>query len=471
MSARMPQSRVDGKSDDLARSDADVELGLDPFPTDALPEELADLTRALAESMQIDERAIALPGLAVLASAVGSTANLRLKSDWVVPAIIWVGTVAPPGYGKTPSLRRVLTPVQALERERVDAHRAACSSARERDDGSTPHLESVVVSDTTIEALFSRLIDCPRGLLSIQDELLAFFGGFDRFNSGKRVEESRYNSLWSGCEVSIDRKLDGPIRLFEPRLSLVGNLTPAGIRQLASSHTGTGFAARFLLAWMPPRASRRWVDEEEAGTACANRWDSFVRSSYATGSEGESLLVELSNEARDVWIEFYERNGEAINGLAEDDPLRAAFSKLDDQAARIALVLHRAEPCASPALLSAQVLGRAVRIADWSAREAGRIQARLSAEPPLERLEFRVMEELRRQSNSHSLRGIYRALGVSKDEGERAAKALEAKGLVALGFRQTSTKGGRSTRWVTTPGLAPGMAVPLDVGSAQMEEL
>lgn len=64
-----------------------------PYPVDSLPEPLRGFVRGGAESIGCDPTYIALPLLAVCASAIGNTMRLRLKDGWDVPAILWVAII------------------------------------------------------------------------------------------------------------------------------------------------------------------------------------------------------------------------------------------------------------------------------------------------------------------------------------------------------------------------------------------
>ncbi len=73
--------------------------------------------REAASSLGCDNSFVVLPLLAGLASAVGNTRRVRLKTDWPEPAIIWAVIVGESGSLKSPALKQALAPVAKRERE------------------------------------------------------------------------------------------------------------------------------------------------------------------------------------------------------------------------------------------------------------------------------------------------------------------------------------------------------------------
>jgi hypothetical protein len=60
-----------------------------PFPIEALPGPLGDFVREGAAALGCDPAYLALPALAVAASAIGNARVLRLKRGWDEPSVIW----------------------------------------------------------------------------------------------------------------------------------------------------------------------------------------------------------------------------------------------------------------------------------------------------------------------------------------------------------------------------------------------
>ncbi|MFN8992810.1 MAG: DUF3987 domain-containing protein, partial [Pseudomonadota bacterium] len=176
-----------------------------PFPSEALPKAAADLVRAGAGSMQVDEAMLAPLALAAMSSAVGNARSIALHASWREPAVLWSVVVAPSGSGKSPALELITRPAERRDAEALREHREATKQhasemalheramrAWERGSGKgnlaatpatapeAPVCERYLTNDVTLEGLAAMLAASPRGLLLACDEMAAWFGSFGR---------------------------------------------------------------------------------------------------------------------------------------------------------------------------------------------------------------------------------------------------------------------------------------------------
>jgi hypothetical protein len=164
-----------------------------PFPVVTLPSPLDRLMTEGATAIGCDPAFVALPVLAVAASAVGNSRTIRLKRGWDEPSIVWSAIVADSGALKSPAYALVINPLARLQRRLLEEYKAAVARYDEElqdwkdrkkefdkgegdDPGEKPEpsvYERVFVSDITIEKLSEVLEDNPRGVLVARDELSA----------------------------------------------------------------------------------------------------------------------------------------------------------------------------------------------------------------------------------------------------------------------------------------------------------
>jgi hypothetical protein len=76
------------------------------FPVVAFPEPIRAYVSQGALALGCDPAYLALPALAVAASAIGNTRTIRLKRGWEEPAIVWSAIVGDSGTLKSPAYRR-----------------------------------------------------------------------------------------------------------------------------------------------------------------------------------------------------------------------------------------------------------------------------------------------------------------------------------------------------------------------------
>jgi hypothetical protein len=245
-----------------------------PFPVDAIPQPVQDYIVQGARALGCDPAFLALPALAVLASAIGNTRVIRLKRTWTEPSIVWSAVVAESGTLKSPAFRKVVghlfhiqtefwADYQAKEKEYrklLEEFRAARRRADEPEDigGLTPEpprARRVVCNDSTIEKLAELLEDNPRGLLVARDELAAWVGSFSRYKGSQGgTDLPNWLELFHAGFLSIDRKTGDRKTIIVPRasVSVTGGIQPATLgRVLTPSSWIRGCRPAF--SWPCPR--------------------------------------------------------------------------------------------------------------------------------------------------------------------------------------------------------------------------
>jgi hypothetical protein len=457
--------------------DAD-DLSFRPFPLDALPGPIQSLVAAGAQAIGCDPSYLALPLLVALASAVGNTRRLELKRGWCVPPILWGVIIGESGTCKTAALRLVLKPIRERQRRALERHAEAMKQYRadrirwERDmvawkkrggglppaEPEEPRAERVIVSDTTVEALAPILLANPRGLLLARDELAGWIGSFDRYaNRGKTSADSaNWLSMFNAESIIVDRKTGTPRTIHVPQaaVSVVGGIQPAILRRaLGREHRENGLLARLLLT-CPPQRPKHWTEDDinpSAEAELARLFDRLYELQPAVGDDGEPrpVLVHLSDEAKSVWVSYYNAHAAEQADLTGD--LASAWSKLEEYAARLALVVHyvrwAAGDVANETRLDAASMNAGIMLTNWFKHEARRVYATLD-ETDLEREQRELTQWIERRGGTVTVRDVQRGLRRLRGPGaaEAALESLVEAGLGRWEDIPSGQQGGRPSR-------------------------
>lgn len=94
-----------------------------PFPLEIFPHQLQKFARDVARSVGCPVDLVAVPMLAVAATAIGASRAIEPKRGWRESARIYVAIVAPPGSGKSPAESAVTQPVYGLQNKYKASHR------------------------------------------------------------------------------------------------------------------------------------------------------------------------------------------------------------------------------------------------------------------------------------------------------------------------------------------------------------
>lgn len=480
------------------------------FPVDALPEPIREFVATGAKAVGCDAAYIALPLLCVLANAIGASRRLRLKVGWEAPAILWAVIIGESGTAKSPAFRLALKAIR--ERENLALARYAELVARYEDeltlyrkpvaqpDGEPnaasdpllkpvplpkplpPRAERFIVSDTTVEALAALLVGNLRGVLLARDELAGWIGSFDRYINGKGGGDvSHWLSMHNGDRICVDRKTGNHPTIAVPQacVSITGGIQPGILdRALGVEHRESGLAARLLLAY-PPRHAKQWTESEidpAVEAAVARVVNRLYELQPAIDMPGKytPVFATLSAEAKAVWIEFYDAH--AMEQATLHGELAAAWSKLEEYAARLALVIHYARWAAaelsadwaaveaalfaghetagipvgddanrlsaSPNVIDAESIGAAVRLVEWFKYEAKRVYSMLG--------ESSEATERRRLTDWIAGKGG----SVTERDTQRGCRWLSASGRAEAALQDLSRRG--LGIWESSPRDRPG---------------
>jgi hypothetical protein len=447
-----------------------------PFPLCCLPPPLDEFVRQGALALGADPASLALPVLATVAGAIGNSRVIRIKRGWLEPCVVWAAVVGESGTLKSPAWHLAVRPLHHKQKILYDEHKTALDKffddmasyeedrkkkkplTRAKPKKPAP-LRHLLVSDSTIEKMAEILEDCPRGTFLARDELAAWLTSFQRYK-GKAGGSDLHNWLeaFHGRMWKIDRKTGTRTTLVIPRpaVSVAGGVTPGVLRQvLSQEYLDAGLAARLLFA-MPPAPAKKWRDlelEPEIEKAYEELLDQLLGLEGELADKGDRvpLAVGLSREAREVWIEFYDRWG--LEQSAVEGELAAAYSKLEAYAARLSLVCHvvSRELQGGPRLeeVGPESVQAGCALCWWFANETRRIYSMLS-ESPAERQARRLVEMIRARGGRITVKELQNSNSRkwrTADEAESALEELAKAGMGEWQERPAGPRGGRPSRW------------------------
>ena len=451
-----------------------------PFPTEALPEPVRGFVVNASKAILCDSSYLALPLLTAIASAIGTTRRLELKRGWSAPPIIWGAIVGESGTSKTPAFMKVMRPIRERQRKALERHaeamkhyanelshweKAYAAWKRSKDTAEEPPekpvpppCERYIVSDTTVEALAPILLANPRGLLLARDELTGWIGSFDRYaGKGKAgADSANWLSMFNAESVIVDRKTGIPPTIYIPQAAMCvcGGIQPGILkRALGDEHRESGLAARVLMTF-PVRKAKQWTEADidpKAEAELVRLVDRLFDLQPTTDEDGEArpVLVRLHSDAKKAWIEYYNAHGIEQADMAGE--LAAAWSKLEEYPARLALVVHfirwAAGEISDERQLDVISMKAGITMVTWFKREARRIYAMLAETNDDERIR-RLVEWIRRKGGTASARETQQGCRWLKEPGvaEEALAELAKAGRGVWQDSQASPRGGRPAR-------------------------
>jgi 5S rRNA maturation endonuclease (ribonuclease M5) len=475
---------------------ADAEVVLEPertelshsefqaFPVEVLPNPVREFVDSTAKSIGCDPSCIVLPLLTLLGSAIGNTRRLRLKPGWDVPPILWTLLVGKSGSSKTPAWSKVMELLVPFEKKadkqyrralegyqnQLDLHRRdkkKLNNSQSTDSEDTasqskpvrPKPRRYSVTDTTVEALAMLLHENDRGLLLARDELAGWISSFDKYSKGgSSSDASSYLSMFNALPLQVDRKTGELQSIYVPHAAVCisGGIQPTVLqRVVGTAHRENGLLARFLFTF-PPQNKKRWTDVGvDLGKikAVQDVLEKLYDLPFGTDDVGDAVpkIVQLSLDAKKAFIDYFDEHADEQLGL--DDDLSAAWSKLEEYPARLALIIHLSRWAANEAVnvdvdeVDESSMQAGITLAKWFCEETRRVYD-LIDQSEAEEQQAKLVDWIRNNGSSVTSRDVQRGIrSIKKNEdAENALEALVKNGIGYWKDLPPGTRGGRPTR-------------------------
>jgi 5S rRNA maturation endonuclease (ribonuclease M5) len=413
-----------------------------PPPLSLLPTALQDFVHAAAESLNVDHSYIFLPLLAAIGTAIGNSRSALLKRGFIQAPNIWTAIIGRSGSLKSPSIETACFAIMEHERELDRQNRQAKEKYSEDlaqwesqkkplrgDKPDPPVILTCQMDDLTLEALATRL-EPPnrRGILVAKDELSHWFESFDQYRNQKGSDVSRWCSLHTGVQFGIDRRTDNRHqRLWLPRICITGGIQSKVLKRLLTEDFfERGLPARFIFA-APPFRQVRWTDAiisddlmQRVRKLFEELW--LLQPEKDDHGQPAPVLLRLSGEAREQYIDFFNECGET--GAESDEREAAAWSKLTGYAARFAL-LGQVLCDQAAEKITGEIMSSACDLARWSGNEAVRVYGQFS-ETKEEREQRELVEFVQRRGGEVTVRETMMNFWPLKNQRDEIEKRFDA---------------------------------------------
>ncbi len=249
-----------------------------------------------------------------------------------------------------------------------------------------PIIPRLLYTDATPEALAYELAkQWPSGGV-VSAEAGIVFGGHGMGKDSVMRNLGLLNILWDGGHLNIDRRTSESFTVGNARLTMALQVQEATLRSFFDRSgdlaRGSGFLARFLIAWPESTQGHRSFTEAPAdwpALAAFNQRIKEILTHTVSINEAGILnpqLLSLSPQAKDVWITFHDAIERQLANGGELYDVRDVASKAADNAARLATLFHVFE--GTHGAISAAAFRSASRIVAWHLHEARRFFGELA---------------------------------------------------------------------------------------------
>lgn len=275
---------------------------------------------------------------------------------------------------------------QLAKENRPTFEAEAALRSLENEKRDPPRIPRLLYNDATPEALGHALAHkWPSGGI-VSAEAGSVFGGHSMGKDSIMRTLSLLNVLWDGGSTRIDRRTSESFTVKGARLTAALQIQAPTLRDfLARSGDlarGSGFLARFLIAWPESTQGGRLYTEAPANwpalAAFNRRIAALLTQPVPITEEGtlEPAMLALSPEAKGLWIAFHDMIEGELAGGGELETIKDVASKVADNAVRLAALFHVFSEGAGP--ISAEAFTSASWVVTWHLNESKRFFGELA---------------------------------------------------------------------------------------------
>ncbi len=400
-----------------------------PYPVDGLPPMLRDAVREAQAFVQAPMALVACSALAALSVAAQGLVNVRRDRHLIGPVSLYLLAVADSGERKTtcdsifsPALRKwesgqltqmaselasqeaALAAFDAKKAGVLDAiktkRRRSQDTAKEEDELDALAHEApqpvivprLLYADATPEALAHALATGwpTAGVLSA--EAGAVLGSHCMGQDTILRYLALLNVMWEGGEFQVDRRSKPSFQLRHRRLTVGLMAQPDAMRgfmdRAGNLPSGTGFIARFLIAWPASTQGTRAYRLAPTAMPAVERFElritELLDTPLSTDMQGglTPIVLDLSPAGHAAWVRLHDRIEEGLGSGGAYQAVRDVAAKAAENVARLAALFHVLEHGPAGTIGVEHVLG-AEEVVCWHLHEARRLLAEIDTPPAL----------------------------------------------------------------------------------------
>lgn len=388
-----------------------------PYPIDALPNGIREAVKEVLEFTQCPPALAVCSALSALSLAGQHLANVRRAEGLTSPVSLYTLAVAESGERKTSVDKHFTTAISEWERNQAELAKPEVrkyhvdhQSWQMQFEGLKQKIKDTAKNQKPTEALTLQLHDlkdhepiAPRvprliygdvtpeqltyslakgwpsaGVLSSEAGIV--FGSHGMNGDSAMRNMSQINVFWEGGTLNIDRRTSESYKIQDARLTMglavQADTVKAFFDNSKQLARGTGFAARFLIAWPESTQGKRLYKEPPKAWPHLSSFNARITDlldQMPTLNENggiEPKMLDFRPDAKKAWIDFHDEVERELRQDGTMSDLKDVASKAADNVARIAALFYLFEY--SEGGISKEFVESAAVIVTWHLYEAKR---------------------------------------------------------------------------------------------------
>lgn len=468
----------------------------EPYPADALPDTIRRAVEEVAGFVQAPLPMVASSAIAALSLAGQGLCDVQRSQRLQGPCGLFLLTIADSGERKSTCDGFFTAPLRQYEADAADAAKPAMKDYRadveaweakraglkekvrqdvkadklttgtearlrelEHAKPEPPRVARLLYADATPEALAYGLAkQWPSGGV-VSAEAGIVFGSHGMGKDSVMRNLALLNQLWDGATLTIDRRTSESFTVRGARLTVALQVQEPTLREFfdkaGALARGTGFLARFLVAWPASTQGTRAFVEPPANWPALSAFHRRIAELLALPVPMDEAgvlsppVVTMTPEAKTLWIEFHDEIESMLGAGGALYDVRDVASKTADNAARLAGLFQL---LVGGGAIGEEAFECASRIAAWHLSESRRFFGELAMPQELAdaaRLDAWLLDYCRRNATRTVGKNHVRKHGPLRDGARLDAAIRELEGL----DRAARQRVGKRTDILVNPAL------------------
>ena len=333
----------------------DVENKYREFPINVLPPLLRNIISETHKALNFPFAYIAVSLLTAIATAIGDTCWLKVKTEWMERPLMYVALLGNPGSVKSHPMKFAMKPILDRDIQSRKLYSEQLKEYRKRlkagEDPPKPKCRQRIVQDVTMEGLCKILEDNSAGLCLWSDELANWLGSMDKYRKGGN-DVGTWLSIFNAQPIFVDRKgVDDKITIARPFVNVIGSIQPKVFAKYFSGQLRhNGLLSRILVIFNDDQDKMPYDSYMDVPEELVERWrnliDAILDLTDGYYEFGEAVYT-LSEDAKAAFSTWSDRNTDAVNEEA-DKTICEFFQKIKNYVYRFALILQILEEIMAP---------------------------------------------------------------------------------------------------------------------------
>lgn len=327
------------------------------FPIDIFPEPIQSYLIECNKKLDANIDYTGSAMLWLISVCVGNALEVEVKRGWTEKASLWISLVGKAGIGKTPSINKVIFPIEQMNLREIKRYAKEYAAWKEydalgkKDKESVPEVKKPVrtqfiANDITTEALVTLHQESDNAVGVFKDELAGWLKDMNKYRAGSDLEF--WLSTWSGKSAFMNRITREDSFIDKPFIPVLGGIQPSIFSSFyTDENKDNGFMDRMLISY--PEASIEEYNENEldydildwynnAMVMFYNRCKNILK--YDEHGVIESYKVNFKDEAKKEWVRIFNKISGIQNSDEESEYLKSMYPKQKSYIPRFALLIN-----------------------------------------------------------------------------------------------------------------------------------